>query len=157
MKICDILVVSKIKTDFMSNDKIGIINEMIDLFKEDEKVMDLNAVRTAVLEREKIMSTGVGHGFAIPHAKSNGVKLMIAGFGKLSEAIDFESLDGKPVNLIFLLVGPEGAVAPHIKMLSRISRMMNKDSFREALLKAKTPNEIYILFQNEEKNFYDLT
>ncbi len=153
MKICDILTVDKIIPTLESNDKKGAINELIDLFKDDDRVIDLEEVRHVVHEREKIMSTGVGKGFAIPHGKTNSVKETIAAFGKTATPIDFEALDDQPVRLIFLLVGKENMVASHIKLLSRISRMMNNDLFRESLLNANTAEEIYSIFEEEEKKF----
>ncbi len=153
MRICDILTVDKIIPTLESNDKKGAINELIDLFKNDDRVIDLEEVRHVVHEREKIMSTGVGKGFAIPHGKTNSVKETIAAFGKTAIPIDFESLDDQPVRLIFLLVGKENMVASHIKLLSRISRMMNNDLFRESLLNANTAEEIYSIFEEEEKKF----
>lgn len=133
-----------------------MISALVDLFKGDERVKDLDQMREAVLEREKIMSTGVGHGFAIPHAKTDAVSEMIAGFGKLPDPIEFEALDGQPVNLVFLLVGEENAVGKHIKMLSRVSRLMNKESFREKLADAVNEGDIYKIFEEEEKDFLDL-
>ncbi len=156
MKICDILQKDKILLSFESTEKEDVINSMIDLFIGDERVRDLDQMRESVMEREKIMSTGVGHGFAIPHAKTDAVLKMIAGFGKLPEPIEFEALDGQPVKLVFLLVGEENAVGQHIKMLSRVSRLMNKDSFRERLENAKTQEEIFTIFEEEEKDFLDL-
>ncbi len=155
MKICDILKPENIISEFQSREKEGLINELIDLFKGDKRIRDIETVRKAVLDREKIMSTGVGKGFAIPHGKTNGVNEIVAGFGKTSQPMDFNALDGKPVNLVFLLVGKENLVGPHIKLLSRISRMMNKDEFRENLAKAKTSDEIFDIFCNEEKRFFD--
>ena len=157
MKICDILKIESINPSLQGKDKESVINEMVDLFKNDERVNDLESVRNAILEREKIMSTGVGKGFAIPHAKTNGVNEIIAGFGKSDSPIDFQALDEQPVNLVFLLVGKENLVGPHIKLLSRISRMMNKDEFRESLSKAATAEEIYNLFQEEEKNYFEIS
>ncbi len=157
MKISSILKTDKIIPNYEGSSKDEIINLLVDLFKGDERVGDLEKVRTAVLEREKIMSTGVGKGFAIPHGKTDGVNDMIAGFCKAKAPIEFEALDGAPVYLIFLLVGKENAVGPHIKMLSRISRMMNKDEFRKKLANAQTSEEIYEIFKEEEKNYIDLT
>ena len=157
MKISDILKPEKIIAEFKSTEKNEVINELIDIFKDDKRVNDIKEVKRAVSEREKIMSTGVGKGFAIPHGKSNGVNEIIAGFGKTKEPIDFEALDEEPVNLVFLLVGKENLVGPHIKLLSRISRMMNKDEFREALMQAKTPEEIYSVFEQEEKKYFELS
>lgn len=156
MKICDILRQDKILLNFDSTEKEDVINSLIDLLKGDERVKDIDMMREAVLEREKIMSTGVGHGFAIPHAKTDAVSKMIAGFARLPEPIDFEALDGQPVNLVFLLVGEENAVGQHIKMLSRVSRLMNKESFRERLESAETNDEIFQIFEEEEKDFLDL-
>ncbi|MFA3782695.1 PTS sugar transporter subunit IIA [Melioribacteraceae bacterium 4301-Me] len=156
MKICEILRKENIIASMKGRTKEEVINELIDLFNEDERVNNLEQVRNAVLEREKIMSTGVGKGFAIPHAKTDGVNEIIAAFGKLDNPIDFKALDDQPVSLIFLLVGKENLVGPHIKLLSRISRMMNKDEFRQSLLKAKSDEEIYKLFEEEEKQYFDI-
>jgi len=155
MKICEILHVGKIIPSLQGKEKTDVVNELVDLFKNDERVKDLDEMRSAVHEREKIMSTGVGKGFAIPHAKTNSVTEIVAAFGKLNDPIDFQALDEQPVNLVFLLVGKENLVGPHIKLLSRISRMMNKDEFRESLSKAKTAEEIYSLFENEEKQYFE--
>ena len=155
MKICEILQVGKIISSLQGKEKTDVVNELVDLFKDDDRVKDLDELRNAVHEREKIMSTGVGKGFAIPHAKTNSINEIVAAFGKLDEPIDFQALDEHPVNLVFLLVGKENLVGPHIKLLSRISRMMNKDEFRESLSKAKTAEEIYSLFENEEKQYFE--
>lgn len=156
MKISEILKKDKIIPELKGKDKDSIIIELIDQFKEDDKVKDVEKVREVVLEREKIMSTGVGKGFAIPHAKTDAVSEIIAGFGKLTEPIDFKALDGEPVNLVFLLVGKENLVGPHIKLLSRISRMMNKDGFRKKLIDADTQEEILSIFEEEERSYFEL-
>jgi fructose PTS system EIIBC or EIIC component len=157
MKICDILRVDKIIPSLKGKEKNEVIDELVNLFKNDSRVKDVDDLRIAVQEREKIMSTGVGKGFGIPHAKTNSVNDIIAAFGKLDDPIDFQALDEQPVNLVFLLVGKENMVGPHIKLLSRISRMMNKDEFRENLSKAKTAQEIYSLFEEEEKQYFETT
>jgi fructose-specific phosphotransferase system IIA component len=156
MKICDILRKDKIVPSLKGTTKMEVINELIDLFKDDERVANIENMRMAVHDREKIMSTGVGKGFAIPHAKTASVTDIVAAFGKLENPIDFQALDGQPVNLVFLLVGKENLVGPHIKLLSRISRMMNKDEFRDSLAKAETVDDIYNLFDEEEKQYFEL-
>ncbi|MCZ7603461.1 MAG: PTS sugar transporter subunit IIA [Melioribacteraceae bacterium] len=103
------------------------------------------------------MSTGVGKGFAIPHAKTSSIEGIVAAFGKSSNKIDFQSLDGEPVHLVFVLIGKDNLVGPHIKLLSRISRMMNKDEFRTSLLNAKTEEEIYSIFDEEEKKYFEIS
>ncbi len=155
MKICDILRADKVLSSMEGTDKTEIIDELINLFKNDDRINSIEDIRNAVHDREKIMSTGVGKGFAIPHAKTDSVKEIIAAFGRLEKPIDFQALDEQPVNLVFLLVGKESLVGPHIKLLSRISRMMNKDEFRESLSHAKTATEIYSLFENEEKQYFE--
>jgi fructose-specific phosphotransferase system IIA component len=156
MKVSEILSKEFIIAELNSNDKESAINELIDLFKNDPRVEDIEKVRTAVLEREKIMSTGVGKGFAIPHGKTDSVKEILAAFGRKKDGIDYEALDGNPVNLIFLLVGRDTMISAHIKLLSRISRMMNKDDFRSRLLDAQNSEEIMNVFLEEEKSYQEI-
>ncbi len=156
MKVFELLKESFILTDFKSDNKKDIINELIDLHKEDNNVNDLEKVRTAIHDREKEMSTGIGKGFAIPHGKTNAVNDVIVSFGKTNRGIDYEALDGNPVHLVFLLVGKVDLVSKYIKLLSRISRVMNKDDFRENILNAKTKNEIINIFEEEEKHYIDV-
>jgi mannitol/fructose-specific phosphotransferase system IIA component (Ntr-type) len=96
------------------------------------------------------MSTGVGSGFAIPHGKTDAVNDIVAAFAVTAQPIDYQSLDDQPVRLIFLLVGRDNMVGPHIKLLSRISRLMNKEDFRKQLLEAETPKDILEIFRQEE-------
>lgn len=156
MKLNDLLTKDLIISDLKGKTKEEVINEMIDLFKEDPRIIDLDKVREAVLDREKIMSTGVGKGFAIPHGKTNSIKEIIAAFAKSEEPIEYESLDNQPVHLVFLLVGKDNLVSTHIKLLSRISRMMSKDNFRESLIKASSNEEILNIFKTEEENYFDV-
>jgi fructose-specific phosphotransferase system IIA component len=156
MKVLDLLKQDFIIADLKGGSKEEVINELVDVFKSDSRVIDLEKVRDSVLEREKIMSTGVGKGFAIPHGKTNAVNDILAAFGKTNKPIEYDSLDGQPVNLVFLLVGKDNLVSKHIKLLSRISRMMNKDEFRESLLKASSKDEIMEIFRKEEENYFEV-
>jgi len=156
MKLSDLLKVEHIIPNLKGQTKEEIINELVDLFKDDPKVEDLEKARESVLEREKIMSTGVGKGFAIPHGKTNAIKEMLAAFGKSNDEIDYQSLDNQPVHLVFLLIGKDNLVSSHIKLLSRISRMMNSDDFRSSLLKAQTSEEILGIFRKEEEKYFDV-
>ena len=156
MKVNELLKPKYILTDFKSDKKDNVINELIDLLKGDEKVLDLEEVRKCVFDREKIMSTGVGKGFAIPHGKTNSVTDIIAVFGKSKKPIEYDALDGEPVNLIFLMVGKDTLVSKHIKLLSRISRLMNNDEFREKLVKAESKEYILKVFEEEEQSYSDV-
>ena len=150
MKITDILNESVVRTNVPGSTKEEIINSMIDIAGTQKQVADKERMRTAIFEREKIMSTGVGSGFAIPHGKTDAVNDIVAAFAVTAQPIDYQSLDDQPVRLIFLLVGRDNMVGPHIKLLSRISRLMNKEDFRKQLLEAETPKDILELFRQEE-------
>lgn len=153
MKIIDILNESVVRTNLAGATKEEIINAMIDLAGTQKQVADKERMRTAIFERERIMSTGVGSGFAIPHGKTDAVNEIVAAFAVTAQPIDYQSLDDQPVRLVFLLVGRDNMVGPHIKLLSRISRLMNKSEFRKQLLEAETPKEVLEIFRKEEETF----
>ncbi|MDY0081980.1 MAG: PTS sugar transporter subunit IIA [Ignavibacteriaceae bacterium] len=156
MKVSDLLKPEFIIPSLKGVSKEDVINELIDLFKDDKRVENLEEVRSAVFKREKDMTTGIGKGFAIPHGKTNSIKEIIGAFGKTEESIDYDSLDGNPVQLFFLLVGKDNLLSTHIKLLSRISRLMNKDDFRHRLIEANSKEDIIKLFTEEEEHFLEL-
>jgi fructose-specific phosphotransferase system IIA component len=156
MKVHELLSTKNILTEFKNENKEDVINELVDLLKGDERVLDLEEVRKCVFEREEKMSTGVGKGFAIPHGKTNSVNDILAAFGKSETPIEYNSLDGEPVHLVFLLVGKENLLAKHIKLLSRISRMMNNEEFRKRLIDAESKESILNIFQEEEQSYSDV-
>jgi len=137
-------------------DKDDAIKKIIDLSAKSGKILDLEKVTHTINEREKLVSTGVGKGFAIPHGKTDAISDVVAAFAITKEPIDFDSIDGEPVRFIFLLIGKENLLNTHIKLLSRISRLMNKDEFREALLEAASSEEVLKIFRDEEKNYFDI-
>ncbi len=155
MKISDILTENLVATGLLGNTKNEVIDAMIDLVASSPKVLDKEKVRKAIFEREEIMSTGVGNGFAIPHGKTEAVSDIVAAFAVTAQPIDYQSLDEKPVRLVFLLVGKDNLVGPHIKLLSRISRLMNKEEFRRRLLDLKSPREILEAFRQEEATYFE--
>jgi fructose-specific phosphotransferase system IIA component len=156
MKISDILTEDLVVTHLEGKSKRDVIDAMVDIVARSPKVQDVEKVRTAIFEREKIMSTGVGNGFAIPHGKTDAVTDIVAAFAVTADPIDYESLDEKPVRLVFLLVGKDNLVGPHIKLLSRISRLMNKEEFRTRLLLVPTSHEILELFRQEEASYFEV-
>jgi len=155
MKITDILNEKVIVTKLQGTTKSDILNAMIDLAATSDRVLDKEKMRSAILEREKIMSTGVGSGFAIPHGKTDAVQDIVAAFAITEQPIDYQSLDDQPVRIVFLLVGKDNSVGPHIKLLSRISRLMNKEEFRKKLIDAETPSEILQIFKDEESTYFE--
>ncbi len=156
MKISDILTDDLVVTGLQGKTKDDIIDAMIDIVAASPKVLDKEKVRKAIFERERIMSTGVGNGFAIPHGKTDAVTDIVAAFAVTAEPIDYQSLDEKPVRLVFLLVGKDNLVGPHIKLLSRISRLMNKEDFRKRLLGQQTSREIIEMFRQEEATYFEV-
>ncbi len=156
MKISDILSTDVIAVNLDTADKEDAIKKVIDLAAKSGKILDVAKVSNTIYEREKLVSTGVGKGFAIPHGKTDSISDVVAAFAITKEPIDFDSIDGEPVRYIFLLIGKENLLNTHIKLLSRISRLMNKDEFRERLLDAANPEEVLAIFKEEEKNYFDI-
>jgi fructose-specific phosphotransferase system IIA component len=156
MKISDILNTDVIAVNMPVTDKENSIKKIIELAAKSNKITDLNKVSQTIFEREKLVSTGVGKGFAIPHGKTDAISDVVAAFAITKEPIDFDSIDGEPVRYIFLLIGKENLLNTHIKLLSRISRLMNKDEFREKLLDAKNSEDVLNIFREEEKNYFDI-
>ena len=156
MKISEILEEKLVATNLPGTTKEDVINGLVDLVARSPKVLDKEKVRTAIFDREKIMSTGVGNGFAIPHGKTDAVSDIVAAFGVTALPIPYQSLDDKPVRLVFLLVGRENLVGPHIKLLSRISRLMNKEDFRTKLLEASSPQDVISVFKQEEASYSEM-
>ena len=155
MKISDILNEKIISVDLDCKDKDDAINKIIDLAEKSGLMLNVESVRQCVFDREKLVSTGVGKGFAIPHGKTDDIKDIVAAFAILKNPIDFDSIDLEPVKFIFLIVGKESLLNAHIKLLSRISRLMNKDEFREKLEEAKSSEEVLKLFKEEEQMYFD--
>ncbi len=156
MKISDILNVNLISVNLECSDKDDAINKMIDLASKSGLMLNIDKVRQCVFERERLVSTGVGKGFAIPHGKTDEIKDIAAAFAILKNPIDFDSIDLEPVKFIFLIIGKESLLNAHIKLLSRISRLMNKDDFRDRLSEVKSPEEVLKLFKDEEQTYFDI-
>lgn len=136
MLLTDLLTTGRIKIPLQSSSKDDLLRELVDLAARGAEVADRDEVLRAVMDREEVLSTGIGHGVAIPHGKSSSVSELVLVAGVTRGGVDFEALDGKPVHLFFLLVGPESAAGQHVKALSRISRLLRRESFRQRLIDA---------------------
>lgn len=123
-----------------AKDKVGAIRELVGLVAE-EGSAEFSEILRAVGEREALLSTGIGHGVAIPHGRCAGLDELRLAAGATPTAIGFEALDGQPVHLMFLLVGPERTAALHVKALSRIARLARQSAFREQLVHAESAEE----------------
>ena len=152
MTLLDILSPDSTIVDLKGETKEEIIAELVDSLANSDAITDRDKVLQAVLEREKIMSTGIGDGIAIPHGKSDSVGQLTAALGTQRRGVDFEALDGEPAYVFFLLVSPANVSGPHIKALARISRLLKNDEFKKKLIAAESSTAIIDIIEAEESN-----
>jgi fructose-specific phosphotransferase system IIA component len=143
MRLTDILKPENIKVPLQAKTKNEAIAELVDLLAANGQIKDPKAVLAAVLEREATRTTGIGNGLAIPHGKCSGTPDLVMAIGKPAQAIDFQSIDGRPVSVIWMLTSPPEKTGPHIHALARISRLMTIDKFQQALRAAQTAKDVY--------------
>ena len=151
MKLTDYLKPEYIEVGMKADSKEELLSKMVNLASRNPHVLDPKKVKAAIMEREKIMSTGVGKNFAIPHGKTDAVDDIVLSFAVTAEPIDYASMDNEPVRLVLLLVSRENLVGQRLKLLSRASKVMNNDSAREALIAAKSVDEVLAIFRSEEE------
>lgn len=151
MKVLDILDPNAICLDLKSPSKTEAIQELCQILFSNSKIKDAQAVLNALMEREKLGSTGIGQGVAIPHGKTDHAQDLVAAIGISKKGVEFEALDGEPVHLIFLLVAPPDSAGIHLKALARISRLLKDKFFRQALKEAKTIEEIQRIIKEEDE------
>jgi len=150
MILTQILQPDCIKVPVESRDKEAVITELVDLLDAKGLLSDRDRVLEAVLIRERIQSTGTGAGIAIPHGKCNAVKELVLAIGIAHEPIEYNSIDGKPVTILILLVSPADQTGPHIQALATISRLMLNEEFRQKLEKVTSADEAYALLNDQE-------
>lgn len=143
MRIAEALQESCVLTDIQGKTKREVITELVDALKKAGLVDDAQKAGKVIEEREKLGSTGIGDGVAIPHGKIKGLKNILCVFGRSQKGVDFDSVDGKPVHLFFLLLAPEESASLHLKMLSRISKILREPAFRRKLTELSDMHEIY--------------
>ncbi len=153
--LVDILSNDTIIVQLKNKDKRAVIEELVDKLKETNKISNRENVLQAILDREAVMSTGVGDGVAIPHGKCDAANDLVAALGITDTPLDFGSIDNKPVHLVWLLVGPPGKTGPHLKALSRISRLMHNGQFRKNVIASSTPAEVLDCIREEEARFFE--
>ncbi len=150
MRLTDILQPVCVKVPLESGDKTGVITELVDLLAANGKVADRDTLLEAVLAREATRTTGIGHGLAIPHGKSDAARRLVMAVGTPASPIDFDSIDHEPVTVITLLASPADQTGPHIQALARISRLMLMDNFRSAVSRAQSAEELYGIIAGHE-------
>ncbi len=130
--------------------KAEVINGLVDVLDGHEDIDSLDAVRDAIFDREEMMSTGVGKGLGLPHAKTPSATDTVATFATTEQPVDFGAIDDDPIRLLLLLVGPEDHKSKHIKILGRISRLVSRDSLRERLISAEEPETVIDILRKGE-------
>ncbi len=152
MKIVDILKPGCVIAELKAVTKEEVLGELSKVLARTVEGVDEEEMTRVLIEREKLGSTGIGDGVAIPHGKMRQVNKVIASFGRSSQGIDFESIDGKPAHIFFLLIAPEDSAGIHLKALARISRLSRDPVFRTSLLNAKDQDDVYkIIREMDEK------
>jgi len=150
MKISDLLIKDRINLDVQSSDKTGIIRELAKLHESTGVLNDYEGYVNALMAREAQSSTGIGEGIAIPHAKTEFVKEPALAMGRKKEGIEYDSLDGEPATLFFMIAAPDGANNTHIETLARLSQLLLDDDFKAALENAATADEVVDIINKAE-------
>ncbi|MBN2034503.1 MAG: PTS sugar transporter subunit IIA [Deltaproteobacteria bacterium] len=152
MKLSEIFQEDTVLPDLKAKDKKGVLEELVEPVVQHEPHLDRNALIHVLVERERLGSTGIGNGVAIPHGKISGISQPRIAFGRSAKGLDFESMDGEPTHLFFLLLAPENSTSLHLQALARIAKILKNSAFRKDLLEATGRNEIYRkIIQNDEE------
>ncbi len=150
MKILDVLLKEAILADLKALDKKGVLEELVTPVARIAGINHEHLV-SVLMERERLGSTGIGEGIGIPHGKVQDIESLVLGLGLSRKGIDFDSMDGLPAHIFFLLITPENSTGLHLKMLALISRMIKNDPFKQKLLNATNSDEIYSIIKEEEE------
>ena len=148
--LTDLLEEGTIKIELEARKKNDALRELVELLHRAGKIGDLEAALNGLIDREKLTSTGIGSGIAIPHLLTQDVDETVMAFGRKREGLRFDAVDSQPVTLIVLIVGPKHHEFAHLRLLSRLSRLLHDEPFRQALLDAETPEQILQIFHREE-------
>ena len=143
MKLSDILRESCVVADIKGKTKKEILRELVGPLKDTNLIDNVDAVVKIIMERERLGSTGIGDGVAIPHGKMKNIDSIICAVGRSQEGVDFDAVDRQPVHIFFLVLAPEDSASLHLKVLSRISKILRDPSFRKTILKLANAHEIY--------------
>ncbi len=151
MRLVDILKESSVISDIKGRTKKDILTELAGQLKTAGLIKDVEPVVKIIMEREALGSTGIGDGVAIPHGKMKGSGNILCVFGRSREGVDFDAADGEKVHIFFLVLAPEDSASAHLKVLSRISRILRDPSFRKKLLKLPDAHAIYESIVEEDE------
>lgn len=153
MKLTDILQKDQVIADLKARGKRAAMEELCQALSQEHPSLDMNSLMEVLVERERLGSTGIGDGIAIPHGKLPDLDDLMLSFGRSVDGVDFDSLDGKPAHLFFLVVAPENSAGTHLKALARISRLLKSNVVRRELLEAKDAQDIYSIIESQDEDF----
>ena len=153
MKIEEILSEELVLPDLNARSKVDVLVELATAIARRHPELDRERLVQALEDRERLNSTALGEGVAIPHGKLPGIKRVFAAFARSRQGVDFQSLDGEPTHLFFLLVAPEDSAGAHLKALARISRLFKQPALRKAILEADGAAAIYRLISEEDAKY----
>jgi fructose-specific phosphotransferase system IIA component len=139
---------SLIVFNLKSSGKNELIEELVDLVSDSNMVKDRDLLLQDVVDRESLVTTGVGYGVAFPHAKTRAVKGIVIAFGRSPKGLEFDAMDHKPVHLFFLIAAPEDAIGAHLNVMARLSYLMKSEKNRQKLLDASSPGDVLALMDN---------
>ncbi|MCD6294425.1 MAG: PTS sugar transporter subunit IIA [Deltaproteobacteria bacterium] len=143
MRLSEILAIDNIIPELKAKDKKGVLGELAEVIANYDANIDKGLLVKVLIEREHLGSTGIGDGVAIPHGKLSSVKQPIVSFGRSKKGLDFDSMDGQPAFLFFLLLAPENSSGVHLQVLTKIARILKSSTFRRALMQVESREEIY--------------
>jgi len=143
MKLAEIIEKNSIVPELKANDKAGVLEELAQVIADHVPSIEKEALVKVLVERERLGTTGIGDGVAIPHGKLKGIGRPIISFGRSKVGIDFESIDRQPVYLFFLLVAPDNSSGIHLQVLAKIARILKSNTFRKKLMETTTREELY--------------
>ncbi len=152
MKILDVLFKDAVLVDLKSMDKKGVLEELVEPVTGITRI-DRNELVKILMDRERLGSTGIGGGIAIPHGKMKGLDTLILGFGLSRKGVDFESMDNRPSHIFFLLLTPENSTGVHLKLLARISKLLKDESVKERLFNAADREEVLNIIREHDEEF----
>ena len=150
MRLTDILKPACVKVPLVATDKESTLYELVDLLGDQCDIPDVQQLKDAVWQREQTRTTGIGHGIGIPHGKTEGLSQLNMAIGLPAAPIEFGAIDHKPVEIIILLASPIDQTGPHIQALAKISRLLTDDTFREAVKKAESAEQLYDMLAQQE-------
>jgi PTS system nitrogen regulatory IIA component len=151
--LTDFLSEDKVIADLAAQSKVQVMEELCKVLMQSNPDLDLDKLMGVLIERERLGSTGIGDGIAIPHGKSADLDHLLISFGRSRQGVDFDSLDGKPAHLFFLVLAPENSAGVHLKALARISRLLKSHNIRSELMKAGDAAAIYSIFASQDEDF----